>query len=115
MFTVTKRYFIELGLPLVLKVVVSFGALIVFSISEVLYAMDFRLGEMGARVNSTFGFYMTVVIIHWVLFALLFFLRKRIANIFIQSNQFMREMKDGLDTTTAPIKGAVQGTATAAG
>lgn len=115
MFNVTKRYFIELGLPLVLKIVVSFGALIVFSISEVLYAMDFRLGEMGALVNSTFGFYMTVVIVHWVLFGLLFLLRKRIANIFINSTHFMREMKDGIDTTTAPIKSAVQGTATVVG
>src|SRR5699024_9979500 len=81
LFNVTKRYFTELGLPLFLKIVLSFGALIVFSISEVLYAMDFRLGEMGALVNSTFGFYMTVVIVHWVLFGLLFLLRKRIANI----------------------------------
>lgn len=115
MFNVIKRYFIELGLPLVLKIVVSFGALVVFSISEILYELDFQLGEMGARVNSTFGFYMAVVIVHWVLFALLFFLRKRIANIFVNSNRFMREMKDGLDTSTAPIKSAIKGGATVAG
>lgn len=115
MFNVTKRYFIELGLPLILKIVVSFGALIVFSISEILYEMDFQLGEMGARVNSTFGFYMTVVIIHWVLFALLFFLRKRIANIFVNSNRFMTEMRDGLGTVTEPVKKGVQGATTVVG
>lgn len=115
MFGVTKRYFIELGLPLALKIVVSFGALIVFTISEVLYKMDFYLGEMGQSVNTTFGFYMTVVAVHWVLLGLLFFLRKRIANIFVNSNAFMREMRGGMGTVTDPLKSGVKGATSAVG
>ena len=110
MFNVIKRYSIELALPLILKIVVSFGALIVFVISEVLYSVDMYVGE---GIENPLLFYMAVVLIHWVLFGLLFFLRKRLSNIFVSSTGFLKEVKEGMNTATQPMKKAVQTATTA--
>src|SRR5690625_196758 len=112
MFSVIKRYAIELVLPLVLKIVVAFGALMVFAISEVLYKVDFSVSH---QPGNPFYNYIAAAIVHFALFALLFLLRKRIANIFVHSHHVLKELKGGMDTVKEPVNTAVQTTATVGG
>ncbi|TMN20938.1 CD3337/EF1877 family mobilome membrane protein [Lentibacillus cibarius] len=110
-FNVVKRYFIELGLPLVLKIVVAFSALIIFAISELLYQADFTATQSG---NPFMG-YIAAALIHFVLFMLLFFLRKRIKNIFAAGSQGVQEIRDGMGDFNNPLKKGTQGLATTYG
>ncbi|TMN20853.1 CD3337/EF1877 family mobilome membrane protein [Lentibacillus cibarius] len=110
-FNVVKRYFIELGLPLVLKIVVAFSALIIFAISELLYQADFTATQSG---NPFMG-YIAAALIHFVLFMLLFFLRKRIKNIFAAGSQGVQEIREGVGDFSNPLKKRTQGLATTYG
>ncbi len=111
-FNIIKRYFIELGLPMVLKILVSFAALVIFALSELLYQTDFAINNNN---GNAFFSYITVAIIHFVLFMLIFLLRKRISNIFSAGSKGIHELRDGMGTVTNPLKKGVQGVSTASG
>ncbi|MFC2947578.1 CD3337/EF1877 family mobilome membrane protein [Virgibacillus sediminis] len=110
-FNVVKRYFIELGLPLVLKIVVSFTALVIFAISDLLYEADFVVADNNGPVEA----YTAAALIHFVLLILIFLLRNRIRNIFSAGSQGVQELREGMGSLTNPLKKGVQGTSTAAG
>lgn len=111
-FGVLKKYFVELGLPLVLKIVVSFGALVVFAISEIIYTLN----DISAGGASE---YVMICVLQFILLALMFFLRKRIKNIFSAGSKEVQALRAEVgslkDAVTSPIKTGVQGTATVAG
>lgn len=111
-FGVLKKYFVELGLPLVLKIVVSFGALVVFAISEIIY----NLNDISAGGASE---YVMICVLQFILLALMFFLRNRIKNIFSAGSKEVQALRAEVgslkDAVTSPIKTGVQGTATVAG
>ncbi len=105
---VTKRYFVELTIPLALKVFFSFFTLFILVLSEVLYRLDFN------RTNDITS-YVGIGILEFILFITLFLLRKRIKDIFISGSQIISGLRDATGTFTAPIKQATQTTATLAG
>lgn len=111
-FGVLKKYFVELGLPLVLKIVVSFGALVVFAISEIIYTLN----DISAGGASE---YVMICVLQFILLALMFFLRNRIKNIFSAGSKEVQALRAEVgslkDAVTSPIKTGVQGTATVAG
>ncbi|OZU89036.1 hypothetical protein CIL03_08440 [Virgibacillus indicus] len=111
-FNVLKRYFIELGLPLILKMLVSFAALVIFALSELLYQADFAVNNSG---GNAFFSYITVAIVHFVLFMLIFLLRKRISNIFSAGTKGINDLREGMGAVTNPLKKGVHGTTTATG
>ncbi|QKY69426.1 CD3337/EF1877 family mobilome membrane protein [Lentibacillus sp. CBA3610] len=110
-FNVVKRYFIELGLPLVLKIVVSFTALVIFAISDLLYEADFIASDNG----NPFVAYIAAALIHFVLFMLIFLLRKRIRKIFSAGSQSVQELREGMDELNNPLKKGIQGAGTVTG
>ncbi|GAB3051288.1 hypothetical protein GCM10027286_13010 [Virgibacillus ainsalahensis] len=110
-FNAIKRYFIELGLPLILKIVVSFTALVIFAISDLLYEADF----IAVDNNNPFVAYIPAALIHFVLFMLIFLLRKRISNIFSAGSKGVQELRDAMGGFMDALKKGVQGTSTAAG
>ena len=109
---VLKRYFLELGLPLMLKVLVAFAALIVFALSELLYQSDFAMNDNG---GNAFFSYVTMAIVHFVLFMLVFLLRKRIGSIFTAGSKGIKELREGMGTVTQPFKKGMQGASTVTG
>ncbi|HLS09834.1 MAG TPA: hypothetical protein VK080_12420 [Lentibacillus sp.] len=110
-FNVVKRYFIELGLPLVLKVVVSFTALVIFAISDLLYEADF----IASDNDNPFVAYIAAALIHFVLFMLIFLLRKRIKKVFSAGSQSVQELREGMGELTNPLKKGIQGAGTVTG
>lgn len=105
---VAKRYFVELTIPLALKVFFSFFTLFILVLSEVLYRLDFN------RSNDITS-YVGIGILEFILFVTLFLLRKRIKDIFISGSQIISGLRDATGTITAPIKQATQTTAMVAG
>lgn len=96
---VMKRYFIELALPLVLKVIVSFGILILFMLSNIVYENESHGYIVGGLLNV-------------ILFTLLFLLRKRIGNIFSAGSQAVQELRESIGN---PLKKGAQGVTTTGG
>ncbi|WP_193065427.1 CD3337/EF1877 family mobilome membrane protein [Oceanobacillus oncorhynchi] len=119
MFNVLTRFSIELILPLAVKILLSFGALMIFMLSDVLFTLNFNIGnsvgQMTDGVLTSLAYYFLAAIVNLVLFALLFILRKRISSIFTKSNSFISEVKDGASQVTEPIKKSIQGAATVTG
>lgn len=111
-FGVLKKYFVELGLPLVLKIVVSFGAIVVFAISEVVYNLN-NIAVQGASE------YIMICVLQFILLALMFFLRNRIKNIFSAGSKEFQALRAEVgslqEAVTRPVKTGVQSTATVAG
>nr|WP_156153365.1 hypothetical protein [Domibacillus robiginosus] len=111
-FGVLKKYFIELGLPLVLKIVVSFGAIVVFAISEIVYSLN-NIAVGGASE------YIIVCVLQFILLALMFLLRNRIKNIFSAGSKEFQALRAEVgslqEAVTRPVKTGVQGTAAVAG
>lgn len=111
-FGVLNRYFVELGLPLFLKIIVSFGALIVFAISELIYSFgDFAIGGVAE--------YIVVAVLQFIILILMFMLRNRIKNIFSAGSREIKALRAEIsslkDSVARPIKTGIQGTATVAG
>lgn len=79
---VFRRYTEELALPLILKLGVSFIALIVFTMSEIVY-------EQG---NSDSIGYIAVAIIEFVILVLIFLIRNRLIKILFAGNQAARQL-----------------------
>lgn len=111
-FGVLKKYFVELGLPLVLKIVVSFGAIVVFAISEVVYNLN-NIAVQGASE------YIMICVLQFILLALMFFLRNRIKNIFSAGSKEFQALRAEVgslqEAVTRPVKTGVQSTTTVAG
>lgn len=111
-FGVLKKYFVELGLPLVLKIVVSFGAIVVFAISEIVYSLN-NIAVGGASE------YIIVCVLQFILLALMFLLRNRIKNIFSAGSKEFQALRAEVgslqEAVTRPVKTGVQNTATVAG
>ncbi len=110
-FGVVKRYFVELLLPMVLKVVVSFGAFVVFTISEIAYNLESSKLGSGKPISAFIG----AAVIHLILFALMFILRHRIKGIFSAGSQSLQELRGSLGEITNPLKSGVQNVATLGG
>lgn len=111
-FNVMKRYFIELGIPLALKIFVSFVALIVFVISDIIYAADFKSLSGG---SNPFYSYVGAATFNLLLFATIFILRKRIKDIFSSGSNTIRELRESSGTFNAPFKKGMQNVATVGG
>jgi hypothetical protein len=79
---VFRRYTEELALPLILKLGVSFIALIVFTMSEIVY-------QEG---NSDSIGYIAVAIIEFVILVLIFLIRNRLIKILFAGNQAARQL-----------------------
>ncbi|MCP1137514.1 energy-coupling factor transporter transmembrane protein EcfT [Paenibacillus polysaccharolyticus] len=79
---VFRRYMEELALPLILKLGVSFIALIVFTMSEIVY-------QQG---NSDSIGYIAVAIIEFVILVLIFLIRNRLIKILFAGNQAARQL-----------------------
>ncbi|MFS0689016.1 CD3337/EF1877 family mobilome membrane protein [Sporosarcina sp. 179-K 8C2 HS] len=111
-FNVMKRYFIELGIPLALKIFVSFVALIVFVISDIIYAADFKSLTGG---SNPFYSYVGAATFNLLLFATIFILRNRIKDIFSSGSNTIRALRESSGTFNAPFKKGMQNVATAGG
>ncbi|PIC57033.1 hypothetical protein CSV80_11235 [Sporosarcina sp. P12(2017)] len=111
-FNVLKRYFIELGIPLALKIFVSFIALIVFVISDIIYAGDFKSISGG---SNPFYSYVGAATFNLLLFGTIFILRNRIKDIFSSGSNAIRDLRESSGTFTAPFKKGVQNVATVGG
>ncbi|SOC21539.1 hypothetical protein SAMN05880501_11310 [Ureibacillus xyleni] len=109
-FGVLKRYLFELALPLVLKSIVSIGALLIFGLTEVIYSLSALAGG-GSK-----GLVLSIVL-QTILMMAMFLLRKRIGGIFTKGSTqlgLMREQINGAFIN--PTKKAIQmGTAVTAG
>lgn len=106
---VFKRYFIELMIPLGLKVFFTFFTLFILMMSNFLYEISYQGSDSGIQV------FVITVVLEIVLLAALFILRKRISDIFSSGSKIiagLREStKDNLQTTTA-LAGTAIGAAT---
>ncbi|MFC5591693.1 CD3337/EF1877 family mobilome membrane protein [Sporosarcina soli] len=111
-FNVMKRYFIELGIPLALKIFVSFIALIVFVISDIIYAGDFKSITGG---SNPFYSFVGAATFNLLLFGTIFILRKRIKDIFSSGSNAIRELRESSGTFNAPFKKGMQNVATVGG
>lgn len=111
-FNVLKRYFIEIGIPLALKIFVSFIALIVFVISDIIYAGNFK-SISGA--SNPFYSYVGAATFNLLLFGTIFILRNRIKDIFSSGSNAIRDLRESSGTFTAPFKKGVQNVATVGG
>ena len=111
-FNVMKRYFIELGIPLALKIFVSFIALIVFVISDIIYAGDFKSITGG---SNPFYSYVGAATFNLLLFGTIFILRNRIKDIFSSGSNTIRELRESSGTFNAPFKKGLQNVATVGG
>lgn len=105
-FTVIRRYGIELCYPMGLKVIIGFLALVVFTVSDLIFSIP-AMGGLTGYYISTF--------LQGVLFFILFFMRKRIKAIFSATNGFVGEMRQSTRIAMEPVKEGIQNTATAVG
>lgn len=104
--TVMRRFGIELMYPMGLKVMVGFLALVVFSFSQLAFAIPSTSGLSGYYLSTFFQF---------VFFFVLFLIRKRIKSIFSATSGFVGEMRNSTQIMMEPVKNGVQNTTTAIG
>jgi epidermal growth factor receptor substrate 15 len=104
------RYLAELTFPIGAKIVVSFLAMIMFTIMDIVYDIPLTGGLMG---------YFVSVYLQFVIMIILFVFRKRIMGLFSGARGLVRHVVDGSQRVTEPIKdkvdGGVQGTTRLAG
>ena len=114
-FGVLRKYMAELFLPLGLKLLVSAGALFVFSIISILYTV--RGGILGKSLSV--GEYIAIGVVQFVILVIFFLLRKRIFGIFSAGSKeiamLRAEMASLRESMLRPVKSGVQTTATVAG
>lgn len=107
-FGVLKRYLFELSLPLVLKSVVSIGALLIFGLTEIIYSLSAIAGG-GSK-----GLVLAIVL-QTILMMAMFLLRKRIGGIFTKGSEQLAAMREQMQASLVdPAKKGFQNTATAA-
>ncbi|PKG26691.1 CD3337/EF1877 family mobilome membrane protein [Cytobacillus horneckiae] len=107
-FGVLKRYFFELSIPLVLKMAVSFLALLIFGMSEVIYSLSSLAGGAEGYLISS--------LIQAILLFTLFLLRKRIFSIFSVGSDLISNVRSEMSGTfVSPFKKLVGGAATVGG
>ncbi|MFF5996502.1 hypothetical protein AAGS61_17460 [Lysinibacillus sp. KU-BSD001] len=107
-FGVLKRYLFEFSLPLVLKSVVSIGALLIFGLTEVIYSLSAIAGG-GSK-----GLVLAIVL-QTILIMAMFLLRKRIGGIFTKGSEQLALMREQMHASLIdPAKQGFQNTATAA-
>ena len=107
-FGVLKRYLFELSLPLVLKSVVSIGALLIFGLTEVIYSLSAIAGG-GSK-----GLVLAIVL-QTILMMAMFLLRKRIGGIFTKGSEQLAAMREQMQASVVdPVKKGFQNTATTA-
>lgn len=106
---VFKRYFIELMIPLGLKVFFTFFTLFILMMSNFLYEISYQGSDSGIQV------FVITVVLEIVLLAALFILRKRISDIFSSGSKIIADLREStkanLQTTTA-LAGTAIGAAT---
>lgn len=104
------RYLAELTFPIGAKIVVSFLAMIMFTIMDIVYDIPLTGGLMG---------YFVSVYLQFVIMIILFVFRKRIMGLFSGARGLVRHVVDGSQRVTEPIKdkmdAGVQGTTRLAG
>ncbi|MBC1399905.1 CD3337/EF1877 family mobilome membrane protein [Listeria fleischmannii] len=104
------RYLAELTFPIGAKIVVSFLAMIMFTIMDIVYDIPLTGGLMG---------YFVSVYLQFVIMIILFVFRKRIMGLFSGARGLVRHVVDGSQRVTEPIKdkvdGGIQGTTRLAG
>lgn len=102
---VFKRYFIELAIPLGLKIFFTFFTLFILMMSELLYQIGYE-GTTGGIKE-----FIITVILQIILLVTLFVLRDRIKDIFSSGSKVIA----GLRESTGTFKKSVQDTASLAG
>lgn len=107
---VFKRYFIELMIPLGLKVFFTFFTLFILMVSDFLYEINYK----QATANNV-GEFIITSILQIVLLATLFILRNRIKDIFSSGSKIISGLRDSAGLLNSPAKSAVQTAATAVG
>ncbi|WP_425482885.1 CD3337/EF1877 family mobilome membrane protein [Listeria valentina] len=104
------RYIGELVFPLGAKVVVSFIAMILFTISDIVYDIPMTAGLMG---------YFVSVYLQLVIFLILFLFRKRIMGLFSRGQGLVRHViagsKKAIDPAKEKLEAGVRGTTRLAG
>lgn len=113
-FSVVKRYFFELSLPLIIKIALHFVLVIIIFLTNIAsgavadFSSDLFGGQIGnAFINSIF---------YLMLFVGIFLLRNRIMNILSSGSEMVSQIREGLGSvTTKPVKQAVQTGTTVAG
>lgn len=105
-FGVLRRFGIELAYPMALKVMIGFLALVIFTVSDLVFSLPATEGLTGYYI-STF--------LQCVVFFVLFLIRKRIKAIFSATNGFVKEMRHSAEIIKEPIKDGIQNTSTAIG
>ncbi|WP_047980629.1 CD3337/EF1877 family mobilome membrane protein [Ornithinibacillus contaminans] len=88
---VLKRYLFELAIPLVLKIGVSFLALVVFALSEVMYSLS-------ALANGSMGLILSAIV-QGVLLVTMFLLRKRIFGIFSEGSRQLKVIREEMNNS----------------
>lgn len=111
-FGVMKRYFVELAIPLGLKVFFAAFTVIILFLSEILYGIS----ATNFADKGLLGF-IVVGLIQALVFFVIFLLRKRIMNIFSSGSTMIASMRDGASTANPlnAIKKATQLVAQAGG
>ncbi|MBD7939650.1 hypothetical protein H9655_21640 [Cytobacillus sp. Sa5YUA1] len=87
-FGVLKKYGVELAYPLVCKFIATVATLFIFTLGFLIYSME------ATGISQ----YLIIVFMQFVMFCMLFLLRKRISNVFGAGNTFigLRNDIDGL-------------------
>lgn len=108
-FDVLKRYFLELSVPLILKMIVSVMALVIFGLTEIVYSID------SLSNGSTLGFILSTLV-QCLLLLTLFLLRKRIFSIFSMGSTALNSIRSDLGSSIVnPFKKGVQNVTTVGG
>lgn len=105
-FPVMRRYGIELLYPMALKVIIGFVALIVFTFSQLAFAIPATKGLSGYYLSTFFQI---------VFFFVIFLMRNRIKSIFSATTGFVKEMRQSTQIAMQPVKNGVQNTAMVVG
>ncbi|PFW72144.1 hypothetical protein COL23_25680 [Priestia aryabhattai] len=105
-FPVMRRYAIELMYPMALKVIIGFLALVIFTFSQLAFAIPATKGLSGYYLSTFFQI---------VFFFVVFLMRNRIKSIFSATTGFVKEMRNSVEVGTQPIRNGIQNTAMVVG
>lgn len=101
-FPVMRRFGIELLYPMAMKVILGFVALLVFTFSQLAFAIPATKGLTGYYLSTFFQI---------IFFFVIFLMRDRIKSIFGATTGFVKEMRQSTQVAMAPVKEGVQNTA----
>ena len=114
-FGVLRRYFFELSLPLIIRVVLTFLLIMILYLDTVFRELaDVQFASLFS--NSAIGKAFLSAIFYGLMFIGVFLLRKRIMGIFTTGSHMVGEIRQVLSSvTTKPIKTGVKVATTTAG